>query len=178
MDPYRFPPSFDNSPLSYGFAVFSLTLVSALSLAQLLSYWFEGRARREAQKIAMNLVTEPLASFSALQVHRMIVSGFLLTILFGALPDVLVLLFWGEAADRTMEALFLIDRVLDGALLFPFLWSIAMLAYAYQAIPQTLVRNAGVGLARPTWQMVRDKLKIIGAVLVLAVGVTLAKAGL
>lgn len=172
----RFPPTFDGNPWTYGFALFSLTLVTALSLAQLLQYWFEVRARRAAEQIAANHPRAPLPLFSVVNVWRMIVSGFLLTIVFGALPDVLILLLWGDTTSSHMELLFTADRLGDGLTLLPFAASTALLAWAGQAVPQVLMRQANAPLKRPTWFMVREKLRIVGLVLAIAVLVTLAKA--
>lgn len=172
----NFPPSFDDSPWSYGFALFSLTTICAVSLSMLWQFWFEARARRLAAKMAMNLVAEPVPFASPLTVHRLIIAGFLLTILCGALPDVLVLFFWREASTGTMETLFTIDRIGDGLTLLPFLLSAVLSAWGIQVIPQQLLRETRVTLRRPGWDTVRDKLKIVAVVLIISAGVTLAKA--
>lgn len=175
--PYAFPPSFEGSPFSYGFALFSLTLVCSLSFAMLLQFVFEWHARREVQKIAANRVCLPLPFASPLSIHRMIISGFLLTVLLGALPDVLVLLAWGEARAETMEWLFFMDRIGDGLTVAPFTGAAVLSAWGLQVLPQQLVRETRVQLQRPRWETVKSPAKIAAMVLVIATGVTLAKAG-
>ena len=116
---HSFPPSFEGNPFSYAFALFSLTLICALAIAMLLQFLFEARARKAAQKIASNRICERVPFASPLSIHRWIMTGFLVTILLGGLPDVLVLFMWGEASDETMERLFLIDRICDGLTVAP-----------------------------------------------------------
>lgn len=173
---HEFPPSFDGNPWSYGFALFSLALICSLALAMLLQFAFDERARRAAQRIAENRVTEPVPFASPLGIHRLIISGFLLTIIVGALPDVLVLFFWGEAAETTMARLFLLDRLGDGLAVFPFVSAVVLSAWGMQVLPQQLVRETRVMLAQPRWETVKGQVKIAATVLVIAIGVTLAKA--
>ena len=172
-----FPPSFDGNPWSYGFALFSLTLICALSFAMLLQFVFEWNAKREAQKIAANEITRPVPFATPLTVHRLIMTGFLLTILCGALPDVLVLFAWGEASAETMNRLFMIDRIGDGITIVPFATAAVLSAWGLQVLPQQLVRETRVLLQRPRWDTVKAQVKIAATVLVIAIGVTLAKAG-
>lgn len=172
-----YPPSFDGNPWSYGFALFSLTLVCALALALLLNFWFESRSRRRAWRSSMAVAGQGPEPFATpLSIHRLIITGFLLTVLIGAMPDVLVLYWWGEASRPTMDALFLMDRIGDGATFIPFTISCGLSAWGLQVLPQKLVRETAVELTLPTWRTVKDQLKIVGAVLVVAAGVTIAKA--
>lgn len=176
--PPRFPPSFDDSPLAYAFALFSLALITSISLAQVTSYLLEHRREREINRRLNNQAYPPRPhGWTLLDLHRLIVSGFLLTIIFGALPDVLTLLAWGEASDDTMWNLFLIDRAFDGAASLPFLGAIFVSIRAGGSVAHVLGRDPIQIELRPTKGMVRDKLKIMGAVLCIAVGVTFYKAG-
>lgn len=172
-----FPPSFDDNPWSYGFALFSLTTICAVALSMLGQFLFERRARIAAEKVALNLPHIPQPFATPLGIHRTIISCFLATILLGALPDTLVLFFWGEASTQTMEWLFLIDRAGDGLTIVPFLSAAMLSAWGIQAIPQALIREARVQLRRPGWDTVKDKLKIAAVVLAISIGVTIAKAG-
>lgn len=174
---HTFPPSFEGSPWSYGFALFSLTLICALSVAMLLQFVFEWHARREAQKIAANRISADVPFASPLAIHRWIITGFLVTILLGAFPDVMVLFMWGEARDSTMVTLFTIDRVCDGLTIFSFTLAAVLSAWGMQVLPQQLVRETRVMLQRPRWETIKAQTKIIGTVLVIAVGVTVSKAG-
>lgn len=178
MEPTRFPPSFDESPLAYAFALFSLTLVTAISLHIVIGYALEHRREAEISRRVCNQAHAPLKhGMTLLGLHRVIVSGFLLTIIFGAAPDVLTMLAWGEASDQTMWTLFQIDRAFDGLLLLPFLLSVFVTIRAGMPVDHLLGRDPVKVTLRPTWGMVRDKLKIMGAVLCIAVGVTFYKAG-
>lgn len=173
----RFPPSFDNSPYTYGLALFSLSLISMLSLAQLLGMWFEARRQRELANLVPGFFSFPLPHWSLLNVHRLILGCLYLTVLFGASPDVLVLLLWGEASERTMELLFLLDRLFDTATIVPFLYSAALSAWAAQAIPQKLISEVNVQLAPPQWEMIKGPARIAALVSLISAGVTVGKAG-
>lgn len=171
-----YPPSFDGNPWSYGFALFSLTLICAFAVAMLLHFMFESRARKAAYKVFGQLPERPLPWASPLVIHRMIVTGFLLTVLFGAFPDVLVLFAWGEGSRATMDALFLIDRIGDGLTFAPFTAAVALSAWGSQVVPQQLIRDTPVTVRAPTWRTIKDQAKITGMVLIIAAGVTIAKA--
>lgn len=174
---HSFPPSFEGNPFSYAFALFSLTLICALSIAMLMQFLFDWHRKREYQRIAANRICDPVPFASPLSIHRWIIAGFLFAILFGALPDVLVLFMWGEASDETMERLFLIDRICDGLTVAPFTGAAVLSAWGLQVLPQQLVRETRVLLQRPRWETVKPQAKIAGTVFVIAIGVTLAKAG-
>lgn len=172
-----FPPSFDGNPYSYAAALFATTLIVALCLAQLLAYLFEARRNRAIDRMLNNPVAQsPLPAVSVVNVHRAIVSCFLAALILRAGPDALVMYAWGEGSVETMTILFALDRYLDTLALLPVLLALAMLAWAAQAIPQQLIRNAHVALARPRWSTFAEKLKIVSLVLLIAVGVTIGKA--
>lgn len=178
--PPRFPPMFDDSPFAYAFALFSLTLASALSLAMLIGFILEARRGKEIAALVGSR-TPPSRSGSPLNLfdlHRLIVSGFLLTILLGAMPDVVVLLAWGEASDRAMYSLFQLDRIFDGLTILPLATSLGLSTIAAQSVDHRLyIEPAPVRLSFK-WSSLRDKFKIGGVVLCIAIGVTLSKAGL
>lgn len=172
----RYPPSFDDNPLTYGFAIFSLTLICAFSIAMLMHFVFEARAKRAALKMFHQPSQPPLPWASPLTIHRSIVICFLCTILLGAFPDVLVLFAWGEASDRTMTTLFLMDRIGDVLNFAPFTAAVALSAWGSQVVPQQLIRDTPVTVLPPTWRTVKDQAKIVAMVLIIAIGVTIAKA--
>lgn len=174
LSPY--PPSFDGNPWSYGFALFSLTLICALSFAMLLHFVFEARARTAAWRISAVPTPKPLKLASPLMIHRAIITGFLLTILLGAFPDVLILFAWGEAQTDTIDALFLADRICDGMTSFPLLASAALSAWGAQVVPQQLVTTHDIALRAPQLRTIVGQLKIVGMVMFIAAGVTFAKA--
>jgi len=171
-----YPPSFAGNPWSYGFALFSLTLICAFAIAMLMHFVFETRARRAALKAFHQFPQPPLSWASPLTIHRSIVICFLCTILLGAFPDVLVLFAWGEASNRTMDALFLLDRIGDGLTFAPFTAAVAFSAWGAQVVPQQLIRDTPVTVRPPTWRTIKDQVKIVAMVLIIATGVTIAKA--
>lgn len=174
-----FPPSFDGSPWTYGFALFSLTLISAVSLTILVGYMLEARGKRLMNVRTTNYVNQPAFPFMhPVQLHRAIVSGFLLTIFMGAFPDVLIMLAWGEASVPTMNALYVVDRLGDGFLIVPFLASVTLIVSAGQVVDHLLGVNVVGGETvklRVSWKRLRERLKMTSVVLLIAVGVTLAK---
>lgn len=172
-----FPPSFDGNPWTYGFALFSLTLVSAMSLAQLLNYLFEAQRKREISQLVGNVLPpEPKPPMSSLTAFRTIVSSFLLMAFLGATPDVFILLAWGEASGETMLWLYMLDRVWDGLVVLPFGYALWMLERTRQALPQQLAKVIHVPLGPFRWEMAVNNLKIATMVFLIAVGVTLGKA--
>lgn len=172
-----YPPSFEGNPWSYGFALFSLTLICALAIAMLMHIVFEVRAKRAAFAMLNQEPPPPEPWASPLTIHRTIVTCFLLTILCGAFPDVLILFSWGEAAPATMDALFFADRIGDGLTGLPFTCAAILSAWGSQVVPQQLIRNTPIPVRPPTWRTFKDQFKIAAMVLLIALGVTLAKAG-
>lgn len=178
MHPTRFPPVFDDSPLAYALALFSLALITSISLAIVAGYALEHRRELEINRLIDNHAAPPRRhGLTVLGVHRLIVSGLLMTIIFAELPDVLVLLAWGEASDETMFALFQFDRLFDGITLLPFLFAVSISVRANMVVDHVLGLDPIKISLRPTWGLVRDKLRIVGVVLCIALGVTAYKAG-
>lgn len=172
----RFPPSFDGNPWSYGFALFSLTLISAVTLAMLCAYVLDARAKASMNETLDNYVRQPsFSNLSPLTLHRQIVSGFLLTIFMLAFPRALVLLAWGEASVETMEFLFALERHGAGLVLLPFMVSVTLAVAAGQAVDHRLGLELGTVQLRVSWQRLHERLKMALVVLLIAVGVTLAK---
>ena len=173
----RFPPSFDGNPWSYGFALFGLTLVSAMALTILIGLLLEPRLRREIDARLDNQIPRPVPRdwLAPLSLYRMILVGFLLTIVMGAAPNVLLLLAWGEASAATIDVLFLIDRLCDGGLAVPFLGTCFLILWAGQAVEHRLALPAVSIRSSPPWKLVRQRLKLAPVVLLLAIGVTFAK---
>lgn len=174
---HAYPPSFDGNPWSYGFALFSLTLISALSLAHLLTMLHDAHRVRLARRLFSGaLAGETIGLFTLLGSYRTILAGLFLTIVLGALPDVLLLLAWGEASDPVIDRLFLLDRVCDGATLVPFLFAVTMKAWVIQALPQRLAEVSRTPLQPLRPFMIARYLKILALVLVISLGVTIGKA--
>lgn len=171
----RFPPSFADSPLNYAFAVFSLTLVSAVSISIIAGYLMEPRRQRQIECLLQNAIPGEaervkqwrpfemwgLGRATPVAIFRLVVSLFLTTLTLGALPDVIWLLAWGEAGDRTMATLFLLDRWCDGFTILPFTAGVVVLWRSAQVMDQKLVSDALTVSILPKWSTIRDKLNMV-----------------
>jgi hypothetical protein len=172
-----FPPSFDGNPWTYALALFSLTLVSALSLTQILAFYFEPKREREISRLIGNPLPRPRAfPMSALVAFRLIVVSFLVMAFCGACPDVFILLAWGEASHDTLVVLYTIDRIGDGFVMFPFLVAMWLLTRTRQPLEQQLAKAADIPLGPFNWSTMAQNMKISCIVLLIAAGVTLGKA--
>ncbi len=183
MAPSPFPPSFDGNPWTYGMALCSLTTMSALSMTLLLRYVNEHRAYKKAWELSI-VPRPPLVRWdSPVILFKLILVCLLLTVLFGTFPDVLVLYSWGEATDQTMAVLFLLDRIGDAMAVLPFIAAIIIREWSNQVMPQQLVRRTAMWdgmplMTRPRWKTFKGVAKIVSVTVVIAIGVTLAKAGI
>lgn len=158
----EFPPAFGGDRLSYAAALFSLTWVSAISLALLVSH-------------GSVLCCGKGAFYQPLNVSYMIVGGFLLTILMGAFPDVLVLLAWGEVSAAHMLLLTGADRLFDFLCVLPFTASSFLLIRSEPVAVYQLSRKPIPRSLWPTWDMLRTHVKIAALALVIAAGVAIGK---
>ena len=171
-----YPPSFAGNPWTYGIALFSLTLICALSTAKLLHFLFEHRARVASWSVSGKPGEMRYSLSSPRLLHQFIITGFLLTILLEAFPDVLILFAWGEATRDTIDALFLLDRVCDGLTSLPLLAAAAAWAYGEHVAPPQLITAQDIVIRAPQLRTFNGQIRIVGVVLVIATGVTLAKA--
>ena len=176
-----FPPSFEGNPWTYGFALFSLSLLSMLSVARMWSLAAEVRRARLIAQRFPGLVPpcQPHPRWSALTLHETKLFCLYLTMFVGAFPDVLVLLLWGEAMPGTMVTLFLLDRIGDGIAIAPFTLAMMLGAWLQQVVPQKLIANASPNEVKPpNWRALMPTLKISSVVLLIAAGVTIGKASI
>jgi hypothetical protein len=173
-----FPPSFDGNPWTYGFALFSLTLVSALSLTQLLAFWSERRRLWTIYRLIRSEVppAPPVPPLSVLGAHQRIIASLLLMAFLGTTPDVFILMTWGEAGAPTLEILYLLDRVCDGLVMFPFLNAMFLMLRTRQALQQQLAKAVDIPLGPFRWVHLRQNAKVFVIVLLIAIGVTIGKA--
>lgn len=172
-----FPPSFDGNPWTYGGALFGLTLCCAFCIAKLMHMIFESRSRRHAETLIYAVPpTRPLPWLNPLSVYHGIIASFLIAFLLVALPDVLVLMTWGEGGADLIAALFLLDRLCDLAFVFPFMLGLFLIEYGSQSIQQQLVRRVRRSMLPPKWSTLKQPAKIAMIVLTIAIVITLAKA--
>lgn len=157
------PPTFDGSHPAYALALFSLMLISAVSGHVIVRTW---RAWRATDARGLNA---PATAF------RLVIATLMLAIIFLALPDVAVLLVWGEVSSDVMGTLMMLDRSFDGLTMLPFLAAILTLARTEDQLVYQLVRRPPPAVLWSTWPAVRHQLAFIGLVAFLAIGVTLGK---
>ena len=109
--PSPYPPSFDNNPLLFAWALFARILIVLMASATLV-------------RVASRNRVEQIEANHPVYYHRMTVACFLWGALIGAGSDVLTYLFWGEGTPTFTYFVFVTARVLDGLTMFPFLMAL------------------------------------------------------
>ncbi|WP_279141317.1 hypothetical protein [Sphingomonas paucimobilis] len=158
----QFPPSFDGNEWAYGWALFGLLTVCAMSAAYLLRYASEG-------------LTYGWSLYKPIALARMVMVCMFSTILLGALPDAIFLLTWGEVPPAATQMILLVDRICDALTVIPFLCAAGLLVRAEAPILFMLTVSPVPVDLWPTWPMVRRSVAAILLIIVIAAGVTLAK---
>jgi len=178
-----FPPSFADNPWTYCAALFSMSMISLLSVGQIITIWHETRKDKLLGAcVSLRYVsTEYIPGWSALSLYRIMMQLLYFTFFINTFPDVLVMLCWGEKGPGTMIVLFLIDRIGDAISLIPFTFAMGLSALLAQVIPQKLIA-AGRGdlrreVKKPNWLAFLPVLKLAAVVLFISAGVTVGKAG-
>lgn len=174
-----FPPSFHGNPAAYSLALFSLTMVSSLSLASMLRMIFEGSRRRAISRLIDNHAPalDSYTARSSLGAYQAIIFNFLLMEFLGSMPDVLFLWGWGDASQGTIDVILLMDRYCDGLCFLPFLRAIYLVERHSQSIPQQLAKVVKLGIRPLRWSDHGAQLvKIASASFFLSMGMTIAKA--
>lgn len=170
------PRSFSGNRAAYGFALFSLFSMTSLAIRKLLL-------------ITAQLRAQPWREDPDVGFYRIALALMLVTIIIGAGPDVVLLLLWGEAGDRTLTTAMTLDRLGDGVALAPFIAAIFVMVKAeqFQRTPsmQMLADNfpgykprAGdrqIFEVLPESESIWENVKIIVFVMVIAAGLALWK---
>lgn len=178
MDMTRFPPSFEDNAFAYGFALFSLTVIASTSAALLLQFMFDRRAKIAlALELGSGAYVGSCAPGSVCGLYRFQIGTLMWTMLLGTLPDVLVLLAWGEASDQLMWLLFQVDRIGDGMAGIPFTLFALSYLLSGKVIEHKLSLETDDVPLRPRWVQIKEKARIVVLALVIALGVTAYKAG-
>lgn len=178
-DPSPFPPSFDGSPLAYGFGLFGDVVASALALMLLLSYLFEARRNKAVHRIVgTNLITHPgHRAWSPLFLYRSTIISLLSFVVMRSLPDAVWMLAWGEVPERVIRFLLVLDLVFDGLALIPLFTAVLCWCWGRQVIPQMLITDLKHGVTGPPpWEVIWRNGRVILIVMVIAIGVTIGKA--
>lgn len=178
-----FPPSLSDGPVSYGLALIGDMLAAGFSLTILFHYLFSPhRAPQKIEHTAAGLLNiknmrGKVASVRALRrLNDYIVAGLMLAVVFRTVPDVAIMLSWGETTEPVARLLFNIDYVFDFIALLPLGGAAVVWAWARPSISQQLAKADDYPM--PPIRLVRISgfLKIAGLVTLIGVGLTLAKA--
>lgn len=131
-DPY--PPSFDNSPLLYAWALGSITALACLMA--MVCGWMARELWADRRYV------HPKTALTAFRVLLMCASG---TSCIRALPEALYMYSWNEASEDQMRLILLFKRVADGLSIGPgAIWTF-LLFLAYPAIAHALKSQAATG---------------------------------
>lgn len=150
-----FPPSFDNNPLVFGWALFARLLIFLLSASTLVKL----RARN---------ISENLAANHPVFYHRVATASFLWAALLGSLSDVITYLFWGEVSVGATAIALLISRLLDALTMIPFLmalfvplWVRWMCRIGILTPAPSMTLNGLVNDVRSTWTSASIPLQLL-----------------
>lgn len=140
-----YPPSFDNNPLIFGWALFARLLVFSLSVATLI-------------RIRANNIAERLPANHPVYHHRMVTVALLWAALCGSLSDVVTYLFWGEVSTGSTAIVLLLAQLLNALTLIPFLmalftplWLKWLCTMGVLNAAPTITLNGLVNDVRSTW---------------------------
>lgn len=171
-----FPPSAADSPFTYGLALFSLVTMVAIALAVLLAVILGEKRRRQFTGDPRFQVFNTYRRSDLNFALRTALISFCVFILFGATPDALILLLWGEIEQDTLGTLMTLDRLFDGVIIVPFLLGAGILAWSRQSLQQATAEVRRNLLPPFTWRAVAAFARIPVVIIIIAAGVTLGKA--
>lgn len=106
-----FPPSFDNSPLLFGLALFSRLLIVVLASATVV-------------RIVSRTRLERLPCDHPVYYQRMMIGCLLMASILGSGSDVITWLSWGELTDLGMGRMFLVTKTMDALTSVPFIMAL------------------------------------------------------
>jgi predicted Co/Zn/Cd cation transporter (cation efflux family) len=159
---YAIPPTFGNSRLFYGMVLALMMIADALALGAtienvrfLLTNY--GGWREPAKVSVINETT------------------LLLAVIFSTVPDVLVLLSWGELMAPPYATLSKWDRAFDGIAALTFLIYLVRRLRSRPALLFQLQREFIPVEIEPSWAQMRPKLVIALVVVVISFGVAFGK---
>lgn len=123
-----FPPAFDNNPFSYGFALFSLTIMAALSLTHLVRVVRAIDPKRDGWLMPIT-------------VGRLINICFFTAFVMVTFPDIVTLILWNEVSAKVMENIWATDRFFDGLTLIPFLVGTTLMLKSHNALVWQMLKT-------------------------------------
>jgi hypothetical protein len=140
-----YPPSFDNNPLVFGWALFARLLVLLLSVSTLIKL----RDRNIKERIPAN---------HPVYYHRMVNASFLWAAVLASGGDVMTYLFWNEVSVGMTATVLLIAKLLDALTMIPFImalfvpvWMKWLCQIGILKTAPSMTLNGLVNDARATW---------------------------
>lgn len=175
----RFPPAFQDSIWTFGLALASMASLSFVSFAILVGYVLEARVNmRILTRLCNWLTPAPKPTKTLAYYDRLVTSGFLITIILGTFPDVMVMVTWREVSAQTTLELYHIDRIADALVVIPYLWAIFLGLAIRQAKRHKLTFEAPYevkGYQFIRWADAIEKAKIIFLAIIIASGIAFYK---
>jgi hypothetical protein len=164
-----YPPSFDNSPIVFGWALFSRILILTLSVASLV-------------RISSRNRTEKVEANHPVYYHRMTVSCFLTAAAMGSLSDVINYLTWGEVSERSTMICLMTSQILNALTMFPMVMALFVPVWlrwlcragVLKTAPK-MTLNGVVNDVRTTWESASIPMQLLVASAIGSAAVTVAK---
>lgn len=162
------PPTFSGNRAAYGWALFSMVTMTMLSIRKMIG-------------IAVEFRTTPWRAVPDIAHYRVAVFAFCAMVVFGVLPDVIILMLWGEAEASTLHTWGTLDRVGDGMAGVGYLIAITMIVRAeqFQRMPTPgLFENHATSSffeISSRGERMREHIRMVAIVAVIALGLALLK---
>ena len=158
------PPSVAGSALTYGWSLFGLSLIFAVSAAMLWHILREMHCFREG-------IRTPLDHLRAKE------ALWFLTFLLLPIGDIALLLAWQEVSDIVITQITILDRWIDGFAVFPFLGAAIMLIRSRSVMEVHLMRPPLPEKLYVSWPLIFQHIRIGVLVALLAAGIAIGKVG-
>lgn len=157
------PPSFNGNVAVYGFALFGMTLVAAVSLAQIIRIIRITDATRDGWA-------------SPVTMTRVIMLLLFSTIFIGVFPDLAIMILWGEISRDLLRGMGETDRLFDGLMLVPFTLAVFLHIKAGNRITEQLIRPPLPTDLFSVWGAIKRQMMMIVVIALLAAGLAIGKA--
>lgn len=164
-----FPPSFDNSPVLFGLALFSRILIAALASATVV-------------RIISRTRLERLPCDHPVYYQRMMIGCLLVASILGSGSDVITWLSWGELSNVGMARMFLVTKTMDALTSVPFIMALFVPYWVKFLRQRGLLQGCGVfelnttlSDIRVTWGQIGVPLRLVAWSAAGAAGVAFSK---
>jgi hypothetical protein len=168
-----FPPSFLGHPWAYSAALFSQLTIFSFAIGVIFLMLSCIDLKRDG------CVHHGHRSWrSCVNVYRVSITLFMLSVVCGVAPNLLIYLSWGEVQADTLNIFFTVDKLLKASACVPFLWAIYLLVQndEVMTLQLSLYRDSNDPLF-PVGLIMKRHARSVGWIFVLAIGVTYAKWG-